>query len=70
METERELLIGIAEALALLLRDNEPSKIARDWQHDQTPSHRLQRLAERAKSEWGTEAPKAPAGSKIAVAEA
>ncbi|HMM40526.1 MAG TPA: hypothetical protein PKA95_01340 [Thermomicrobiales bacterium] len=55
MTTERELLIGIADALSVLLRDSEPSKLARDWQHDRTPSRQLQILIARAKEEWGTE---------------
>ncbi|MEX2315039.1 MAG: hypothetical protein WD628_04920 [Thermomicrobiales bacterium] len=43
-DAERDLLVGIAEALTLLLRSNERSWLAYAWEHETTPSDRLAHL--------------------------
>lgn len=70
MNAERELLIGIAEALTVLLHDSEPSKLARDWQHDRTPSRQLQLLIARAREEWGDEGSAAPRSARGSISAA
>jgi hypothetical protein len=50
-DAERDLLVGMAEALTLLLRSNERSRLAYAWEHEPTPSDRLAQLITNVRAE-------------------
>jgi hypothetical protein len=50
-DAERDLLVGMAEALTLLLRGNERSRLAHAWEHEMTPSDRLALLIANVRAE-------------------
>ena len=56
MNSERALLIAIAEAMTVLLHHSESSRLARDWQQDSSHSRQLQTLIAQAKRDWSDDA--------------